>query len=353
MTTSGVSTTTSRETRTTTTTSQPSGTTTTTTIAEETTTTETATTTTSQPTTTTTTTTQAEEAYWTNPWEYTPVKIDGRNYTVTYYRIHYKVQPNQSAPMYEYIVEKSVGRTKVHVYGTDLMGGTVDLGEHEVYEYTTVITPVKAAALTDKLTLRVWYKKLVGEAFIYPWDIAWAAYMSPMGATGENAFVGFEIEYAGEKFTVTNGAAFQNGLFPHVEGNSDLLSDVNQDLYNLYLGWFAITNLAVWNGFRSNNVFVPHSGTITDGQGHTLTWSSEPDGTVTFSGITFKLVKFKWEYTGSAEGTEIKGSGKFSPYLFIPIETEGYLTYVPSNTGKSTTIYGYLKVEDLKLEEKG
>jgi hypothetical protein len=33
----------------------------------------------------------------------------------------------------------------------------------------------------------------------------------------------------------------------------------------------------------------------------------------------------------------------------MPVEMEGYFSY--SNEGRTTTIYGYIKVEDLKLEE--
>ena len=295
--------------------------------------------------------TPTEEAYWEHPWEYSPVIINGENYTVTYYKIHYKVQPNQSSPVYEYTVEKSIGKTKVHVYGMDMTGNTVDLGEHEAYEYTTVVTPIKAAELNGKLILKVWYKKPVGEAFIYPWDAVWATYFNPYGGTQANNFIGLEMDYGGQKMVITNGAAFKTGLFPHIEGDSGWMDEVKTDLNNLYMGWFAVVHISIWNDVGAHNLLAPQSGSITDSQGHKLEWSSSPDGTATFSGVTFKLVDFQWTYSGASEGNTISGKGKLSPYLFMPIEVEGHITYRDEKTGGSTTIYGYLKVEDLKLQK--
>ncbi|WP_297436437.1 hypothetical protein [Thermococcus sp.] len=302
--------------------------------------------------TTTTTQTPAEEAYWEHPWEYAPVTINGKKYLVTYYKIHYKVQPNQSSPVYEYIVEKSVEKTKVHVYGTDLTGGTVDLGEHGVYEYTTVVTPIKAAELRGKLVLKVWYKEPVGEAFIYPWDAVWATYFNPYGSTQVNNFVGMEMDYEGQKMVMTNGAAFKTGLFPHLEGSSDWMNEVKTDLNNLYMGWFAVVHVAIWNDVGAHNMMAPQSGAIADSFGHKLEWSSNPDGTVTFSEVAFKLVDFQWKYSSaSGDLSAISGKGKLSPYLFMPVEVDGHVSYLDEKTGESTTIYGYMKIEDLKLEK--
>ncbi|ASJ00832.1 hypothetical protein [Thermococcus gorgonarius] len=301
--------------------------------------------------TTTQTTLTQTAAYWTSPWEYSPVKVGSEVYNVTYYKVHYKVQPNQSSPVYEYVVEKRVDKTKVHVYGRSLTGNTVDLGEHDVYQYETIVTPVKAANLNGKLTLKVWYKNSVGEAFVYPWDIVWASYFSPYGSMGANEFVGLEMEYGGKSFTMTNGAAFKNGVLPYFEGDTEWMSEINTDLTNLYMGWFAVIHVTVWNEFRAKNVFQPLSGSLSDGQGHTISWSSEPDGTAEFSGVKFALIKFQWSYSGAPEGTSIDGHGKFSPYVFMPFEVEGHFTYMDSKTGESTTIYGYMEIEDLKLNE--
>ncbi len=335
---------------TTTTTSGTTGTSGGTTTSQSTTGTVTTTTTT---TTATTTTSTAQKVYWSSPWEYSPVQVGSNVYNVTYYKIRYKVQPNQSAPVYEYIVEKSFGKSRVHVYGMDIYGSKVDLGEHEVYEYRSVVTPVKAKTMNGTLVLKVWYKKSVEDAFIYPWDVEWASYISPSGSPNANNFVGLEIDYGDRNFTLLNGAAFRSGLFPYFEGDGKLMSDLGGDLSNLYLGLFAVVHLTIWDSFKSRNVFEPQSGSVTDNSGHTITWSSEPDGTVTFSGIPFDLVQFDWKYSGVPEGTSITGGGKFSPSLFLPVEVSGHVTYRDSKTGKSTTVYGYIKLEDLKLEKSG
>lgn len=72
-----------------------------------------------------------------------PVKIGDEAYWITYYKYDYRIQPNQSAPVYEYIIEKESGKAKVHVYGRDILGNKVNLGEKEIYQYVTTVTPVK------------------------------------------------------------------------------------------------------------------------------------------------------------------------------------------------------------------
>lgn len=314
--------------------------------------TESSTTTESQTTTTspTETTTPTEEAYWEHPWEYVPVVINGKEYRVVEYTITYKVRPTQDSPLYEYRIHKSVRKTKVHVYGTDMMGGKVDLGEKEVYEYTTVVEPVKAQNLEDKLILKLWFKVEAPEVFIYPWNMGWMVFASPY-SVGNNTFVGMEMDYRGNKFTITNAAAYQQGLFPSFEGDSEWMSDINDDLTNLYMGWFAVMHLGIWAAWSDKNLLVPQSGTWSDGM-HSWEWSTKPDGTVTFSGVTFRLVDAEWKYVGSPEEVSMNGKSRFSPKLFLPIEVDGYFTY-QDESGKSVTVYGYLKIEDLKLEQVG
>jgi len=297
-------------------------------------------------TTTTTTTTPMEELYWTNPWKYSPVKVDGKEYIVVYYKILYKVQPNQSSPVYEYIVEKSFEKTKVHIYGRDMNGNKVDLGEKEVYQYTTVVTPKKAAKLKGKLTLKVWYTKPSGEAFIYPWEAVWVTYMTEMG--GGN-FAGMQMSYNGETLIFTNPMAFGSNLYPYFEGSANWTDEVSTDLGNLWIGFVAATQFGIWSAWSDENLAVPESGSWSDFQGHSWSWTAKPDGTVTFSGIPFKLVDVTWQYSGETEDTKMKGEAKIAPKLFMPVEMEGYFSY--SNEGRTTTIYGYIKVEDLKLEE--
>ena len=300
-------------------------------------------------TTTTTTTTPPEELHWSSPWEYSTIKVGGNEYKVTYYKIYYKVQPNQSSPTYEYIVEKSMKKTKIHVYGVDFSGNKVDIGEKEVYEYTTVVTPKKAAQLQGKLTLRVWYTKEEGDVFIYPWEIGWMGYLAGYGGS-DNAFVGFQFEYGGETFTITFPGPFQGGLMPYMDGNSDWMEQVNEDLTNLWVGWFAAMQVGIWSAWTDENLAVPRTGTWSDGF-HTWTWSTKPDGTVTFSGVKFKLVDAEWKYSGSPEEVSMNGKAKIAPKLFMPVELEGYFSYSDMNTGETTTIYGYIKLEDLKLEK--
>ena len=326
-----------------------SSTTTTTQPGTETSTTTTTTSTSTETTTTTTTTTPTEELYWSNPWEYSTIKINGEEYKATYYKAYYKVKPNQSSPMYEYIIEKSVKKTKIHVYGTDFSGNKVDIGEKEVYEYTTVVTPKKAAQLQGKLTLRVWYTEEAGEVFIYPWEIGWMGYLGGYG-NSDDKFVGFQFEYGGETFTITFPGPFQGGLMPYMEGNSDWMEQVNEDLTNLWVGWFAAMQVGIWSAWTDENLAVPRTGTWSDGF-HTWTWSTKPDGTVTFSGVKFKLVDAEWKYSGSPEEVSMNGKAKIAPKLFMPVELEGYFSYSGMDTGETTTIYGYIKIEDLKLEK--
>lgn len=299
--------------------------------------------------TTTTTQTPTEEAYWEHPWEYAPVTIDGENYTVTYYRALYKVQPNQSSPVYEYVIEKSFEKTKIHVYGTDAMGGKKDLGEKGVYQYVTVITPKNAAAMKDKVTIKVWYKNETGDSFIYPWEMGWTSNMYG----GSTNLVGFQVDYMGRTLTFTNPRAFGGSLFPYMEGDNEILSDIGPDLTNLWMGWFTIIQVGIWTAWSDENLAVPQSGTWSDMLGHTWSWSTKPDGTATFSGITFNLVDGQWKYSGSPEGVNLGGKATVAPELFIPLEVEGHFSYIEQGTGQKTTIYGYIKIEDLKLEKVG
>ncbi|NJE77195.1 hypothetical protein [Thermococcus sp. ES12] len=292
----------------------------------------------------------SEEDYWENPWEYAPLTIGDETYWITYYKYRYKIQPDQNSPTYEYIVEKSIERSTVSVCGMDLMGNKKDLGEHEVYAYKTVVTPINAAGLENKLTITVWYLSNVSNAFIYPWDVLWLSYASPTGA-GDNVFVGMEFEYKGKSFWIMNPAPFQNGLFPCFEGDTELPDAVNEDLGYLYMGWVALIHLGFWHEWSSMNVLVPQSGVWSDGMGHTWKWSTSPDGIVRYSGFTFKLVNFEWSYEGTVEGVKLQGEGKFSPDLPLLVESEGYYSYKDQVTGRTTVIYSYLKLEDLKLEE--
>jgi hypothetical protein len=60
-------------------------------------------------------------------------------------------------------------------------------------------------------------------------------------------------------------------------------------------------------------------------------------------------VNFQWSYEGTVEGVKLQGQGKFSPDLPLVVESEGYYSY-QDEEGKTTVIYSYLKLEDLKLE---
>lgn len=307
-------------------------------------------TTVTETTSTTETQTPTEEAYWEHPWEYAPINIGGETYWITYYKYRYKIQPNQSAPIYEYIIEKSVRKGTVNVCGMDLMGNKKDLGEQEVYEYVTVVNPVNAAGLEGPLTIKVWYTTNESEAFLYPWDVLWFAYLSPAGAT-DQTFVGIQFEYQGQIFRMTNPTPFQSGLFPCIEGDLDTSEAVSDDLGYLYMGWVTLLHLGFWYDWSDVNVLVPQSGVWADLYGHSWSWSTSPDGVVSYSGFTFKLVDFQWTYEGTVEGVKLHGGGKFSPELPLVVESEGYYSYKDQETGGTTVIYSYLKLEDLKLEK--
>lgn len=176
-------------------------------------------------------------------------------YTITYYRYAYKVRPNQTSPVYEYILEKRVEKTKIHVYGQDMRLNKIDLGEHEVHAYETVVTPVKAVSMNSKLVITIWYVSNKSNAFLYPWDVSWFAMISPY--TQNTEFVGMEFEYKGEKFLFMNPAPFQSGLLPYFEGNDELLGSLNEDLTNIYMGWVSVLHLAVWSAIAEENP-MPH-----------------------------------------------------------------------------------------------
>ncbi|ASJ10413.1 hypothetical protein A3L12_03415 [Thermococcus sp. P6] len=232
----------------------------------------------------------------------------------------------------------------------DMQGNRVDAGEHEVYAYKTVVTPVKAAGLEDTLTVTVWYVSNESRAFLYPWDVMWLSYASPTGTTSD-VFVGIKLEYGGKSFTVTNPNPFQSGLFPYFEGDQEVFNDINEDLGYLYMGWVAVINLGLWYEWSDVNVLVPQSGAWTDMEGHSYEWSTSPDGSATYGGHSFKLVDFSWKYEGTVEGVQLQGKGKFSPDLPLAVESEGHYAYKDSSTGETTVIYGYIKLEDLKLEK--
>ncbi|NJD99008.1 hypothetical protein E3E26_04300 [Thermococcus sp. LS1] len=309
-------------------------------------------TTSSTETTPTETQTPTEEAYWQHPWEYAPLNLGGETYWITYYKYRYKIQPNQSAPVYEYIIEKGVEKATVNVCGMDLMGNKKDLGEEDVYAYTTIVTPIKGAFLDDTLTVTVWYLSNESDAFMYPWDVMWFTYLSPTGS-GDNIFVGMQFEYNGRTFRMMNPTPFQSGLFPCFDGDMDLPGEISEDLGYLYMGWVSLIHLGFWYEWSDVNVLIPQSGMWTDGMGHTWSWSTNPDGTASYAGFTFKLIDFQWKYEGTGEGVILQGEGKFSPDLPLVIESDGYYSYKDAQTGKTTVVYSYLKLEDLGLEKGG
>lgn len=303
--------------------------------------------------TSTTTTTSIPEAYW-HAWEYAPpFELNGETYLITYYKYDYKIQPNQSAPIYEYIVEKSVRKDKIHVYGQDMQGNKVDLGEQEVYAYETIVTPVKAASMDDTLKITMWFASNKSQVFLYPWDAMWMAYLSP--TVQDKTFVGVKFEYKGKSALFTNPAPFQSGLFPYFEGgDQDAFNDVNEDLGYLYMGWLATLNFGIWYAWEDVNLLVPQSGGVwSDMQGgHSWEWSTKPDGSATYGGHSFKLVDFSWKYKGTAEQVSMNGKGRLSPYLPpLLVQGEGHYSFKDSQTGRETVIYAYLELKDLKLEK--
>ncbi|WP_460128976.1 hypothetical protein [Thermococcus prieurii] len=294
------------------------------------------------PTSTTSTSTQTEELYWTSPWEYSPIKVNGEKYVITHYVVLYKVKPNETSPLYEYRIEKTERKKKVKVYGTDFSGNKVDVGTFEVYEYETVITPVKAVSMKEKLIIKVWYTERASDAFIYPWDMGWAT-----GGSGQNQVVGFEMDYGDRQMLYTNPMAVGKSAIPYIGGDQNIMDELNTDLMNLYYGWFAVLHVGMWADWSGKNLLVPQSGTWRDFFGHTWNWQTRPDGTVEFSGIKFRVIEGTWSYAGP-EGVSMKGKAKVAPRIFIPLEVDGHFSFVDDN-GNPRTIYGYFKIEELDL----
>ncbi|WP_048146559.1 hypothetical protein [Pyrococcus abyssi] len=291
--------------------------------------------------------TEVEEAYW-SPWNNEPIEVNGKEYKIVGYQVNYKVQPSPDSETYEYKIEKSVRKVKVHIYGMSLSGGKVDLGEQEVYEYLTVITPIKAMNMEDKLIFRFWLPKESNEMFLYPWDVGWLGFFSPMGSSGD--FSGLEFEYMGEKLTITNPTPYKSGLFPYVNGNGDFMEEVSDDLNNLYMGWAAMINLALWSAWSDKNVLVPQHGSWSDGL-HSWKWKTNPDGNVELSGMTFRVVNAEWNYSGGPENIDLSGKGRFSPKIPIPLYIEGRFYSKDPETGEEVEVYGEYELEDMKLEE--
>lgn len=197
----------------------------------------------------------------------------------------------------------------------------------------------------------MWFLSNSSEAFLYPWDALWMSYLSPYSK--DKDFVGIEFDYKGDTLVFTNPAAFGSSLFPYFEGNRDELSAIGDDLTYLYPGWVAVLQMGFWYNWKGVNVLVPQSGTWSDMQGHSWAWSTNPDGSTEYSGLTFKLVDFQWNYEGTVEGVKLQGKGRFSPSIPIVLESDGYSTYRDQKTGRTTVIYGYMKLEDLRLEKVG
>jgi len=291
--------------------------------------------------------TSIEEAYW-KPWEYSTVRKNGAEYKIIGYRLSYKVRPSSDSETYEYTIEKNVKRTKIQVFGIGLSGEKVDLGKKNVYEYETTVTPINSVNMEDKLIFRFWLTNESQDMFIYPWDIGWSGIFSPMG--GEERFVGVEFEYRGKKFTVINPTPYKKGLFPYINGNSEWMKELNDDLNNLYMGWAAMVNLALWSAWSDKNVLVPQQGTWSDGT-HSWEWETRPDGEITFSGVTFRVINAEWKYSGEPEGIKLSGNGKFAPEIFIPLSVEGWFSSKDPKTGENIEIYGAYELQDIKLEE--
>ena len=282
------------------------------------------------------------ELYWKNPWEYSPIVVDGERYFVTHYVVLYRVRPNETSPLYEYRIEKTERKTNVTVYGLDFSGSKTEVGSFEVYEYETVITPVKAVEMDKPVTIRVWYTTRTSEAFIYPWDMGWAS-----STYGDNDFVGFKIEYDGRELLYTNPPAVGKSVIPYIGGDQDIMSDLNPDLMNLYTGWFAVLHVGLWGDWSARNLLEPQKGAWSDYLGHAWEWETRPDGTVEFSGIEFRVVEGTWSYSGP-EGVSMSGRAKIAPKIFIPLEVDGNFTSL-DESGNPITIYGYFKVERLDL----
>ncbi|WP_457753658.1 hypothetical protein [Thermococcus sp.] len=289
------------------------------------------------------TNTETVYATWGNPWDLTkPVKINGKSYYITYIKYRFKVRSEEGGEIYEYIVEKRRGKTKIHVYGMEIDFQTgekkkVDLGEFEVYEYYGKITPVKSKEMDKPLEVVSWSQNtdnINSQFFAYP-------VVSGLEAGGPD-IVGIKMTYGDQKYEAYNPLAVGKMEYtPYVEGDLNWYGNI-ADIQNMYMAFFTMTSFGIWGAFIEENLYEKSSGTWGY-LGYQYNYEIDPDGTVSIGGHSFKVSNTKWSYVfGNIQG---QGRAVIAPNLPIPIEAEGVFV------GQGANYYTYIKIEDLGFEK--
>lgn len=296
--------------------------------------------------------TETEEyASWTNPWDaYRPVNIGGESYLITYIKYSIKIRKEEGAPIYEYEVEKKRGKTKIHVYGTNINMETgelekVDLGEFDAYEYYGRVTPVEAENMNSTLEFKVWVKERSEDTdlfFLFP-TLEFATIYYNMYAGSGNS-IGVWVKYGDQEFAFYNPAAV--GVMsstPYQEGDLDVLSNI-PDIEDLYLGWYTLYYFGFWVALEEENLYKASQGSW-GAMGWQYNYEINPDGKITLGGKSFRVSNVKWNYAiGGAVG---QGEATISANLPIPIEARGVFV---SQDG-STNVFMHIKIEDMGFEK--
>ncbi|MBO8175771.1 MAG: hypothetical protein H0Z18_10990 [Thermococcus sp.] len=284
-----------------------------------------------------------EYATWANPWDLTnPVKIGEETYLITYIKYKLKVRTEEGGEIYEYEVEKKRGKTKIHVYGTEIdfqSGETkkVDLGEFEVYEYYGKVTPIKGKEMDKPLEVISWSinkSDLQSQFFAYPVVIG-------LGIGGPD-IVGLKVTYGDKTYEAYNPFAIgKTDYNPYTEGDLGWYGDM-PDVENMYMAFFGMAGFGVWGAFTEENLYKKSSGSWGY-MGWQYNYEIDPDGTVNLGGKSFKVSNVKWSYVmGNVQG---QGRAVLAPNLPIPLEAEGVFV------GQGANYYTYIKIEDLGFEK--
>ncbi|ALM76245.1 hypothetical protein [Thermococcus barophilus] len=292
---------------------------------------------------TTETTTETSYTNWANPWDLTrPINIDGKSYYITYIKYRFKVRSEEGGKIYEYIVEKRRGKTKIHVYGMQIDFQTgekkkVDLGEFEVYEYYGKVTPVNGKEMDKPLEVVSWSpneNSINSQFFAYPVVMGLEA--------GGPEIVGIKVTYGNKSYEAYNPLAVGKMEYtPYAEGELSWYGDM-PDVQNMYMAFFTMSSFGFWGALTEENLYEKSSGTWGY-LGWQYNYEINPDGKVTLGGKSFRVSNVKWSYVfGDVQG---QGRAVLAPNLPIPIEAEGVFV------GQGANYYTYIKIEDLGFEK--
>lgn len=298
---------------------------------------------TEETTTTSTSTETTAYATWESPWDLTrPIKVNGKLYHITYIKYRLKVRSEEGGEIYEYIVEKRRGKTKIHVYGIEIDFQTgekkkVDLGEFEVYECYGKITPIKGKDLDKPLEVISWSindSDLQSQFFAYP-------VLMNLGVGGPD-IVGLKVTYGNQTYIAYNPFAIGKTEYtPFTEGSLEWYFSM-PDVENMYTAFFGMASFGVWGAFTEENLYEKSSGSWGY-MGFQYNYEINPDGNVEVEGKAFKVANVKWNYVfGDAQG---QGRAVLAPDLPIPLEAEGVFI------NQQINVYTYMKVENLGFKK--